>query len=201
MTVGPFCFSWLPECLPSESGWLGRTATWQRRTVPQSRGNHTHLPSQLSPPPCITAQGWRVGGRGQGAVGYSGGEAGQKLGVQGRGSLPSRELSLIPFVPPFLGRGISPNFPSWSPTVPQTSHPLCDSSLCAWDTPDSPSLGTGGSHGLPGAEQFLHNQMGNDHTSRGSKTFRSRCTGSPELTRGLSWPPVSLFKSHLSQQR
>lgn len=88
MTVGPFCFSWLPECLPSESGWLGRTATWQRRTVPQSRGNHTHLPSQLSPPPCITAQGWRVGGRGQGAVGYSGGGGGAEAGSTRKG-LPS----------------------------------------------------------------------------------------------------------------
>ena len=73
--------------------------------------------------------------------GVRGGGVGQKLGVRGRGSLPSGELSPIPFVPPFPGRGISPNAPSWGLTVPQTSHPLCDSSLCPSDAPDPPPGG------------------------------------------------------------
>ena len=93
---------------------------------------------------------------------------------------------------------------------PQTSHPGVSQSprhlihsatpACVLRMLQIPLPGDGSSHRLSGAEQLLHDQMGNGHTSWGSKTFRSSCTCSLELTRGLSWLPVSLFKSHLSQQ-
>lgn len=135
-------------------------------------GTHSHLvnedcfsikrrprsPPFLSPPLCITAHWWRVGG--WGAAGGGGAEAGSAREGLPSPSFPRAQSN--PFVPSFPERGISPNAPSWGLTVPQTSHPLCNSSLCPLDAPDPPPGGAGCSHGLPGAEQRLHDQMGMD---------------------------------------
>ena len=87
---------------------------------------------------------------------------GQKLGVRGRGSLPSQELSPIPL---FLL--------SLKEAFPQTPHPgvsrsprhLIHSATPAcvlWMLQIPLPGGAGCSHRLPGAEQLLHDQMGMD---------------------------------------
>ena len=152
-------------------------------------------PPFLSPSPCITAHWWRVGG--WGAAGGGGAEA-----RSAREGLPSfRRAQSNPFCSSFPWKRHFPKRPILGSHGPPDISSTLRLQLVSFGCSRSPSWGTGCSHGLPGAEQLLHDQMGNGHTSRGSKTFRSSCTCSPELTQGLSWLPVSLFKSHLSQQR